>query len=115
MSLPSLDDQNLPYLDTIYPVVVHFVIAMVFLRRILQRMFDESEFLGPYGIRSPSKFHANHPYVLQIHGNEHQVDYGLAESTTGLFGGNSSWRGPVWFPINFLIIESLQKYHHYLG
>ncbi|MBW4692695.1 MAG: glucosidase [Lyngbya sp. HA4199-MV5] len=85
------------------------------LRRILETMLDENEFLSPYGIRSLSKFHASNPYVLRVHGNEYRVDYNPAESTTGLFGGNSNWRGPVWFPINFLIIESLQKYHHYLG
>jgi hypothetical protein len=85
------------------------------LRRILQRMLDEAEFLSPYGIRSLSKFHASNPYVLQFHGNEYRVDYEPAESTTTVFGGNSNWRGPVWFPINYLIIESLQKYHHYLG
>ncbi|MBW4625966.1 MAG: glucosidase [Brasilonema octagenarum HA4186-MV1] len=85
------------------------------LRRILHRMLDENEFLGPYGIRALSKFHATNPYVLQVHGNEYRVDYEPAESTTSLFGGNSNWRGPVWFPMNYLIIESLQKYHHYLG
>jgi hypothetical protein len=85
------------------------------LRRILHRMLDEAEFLGPYGIRSLSKFHANNPYVLQVNGNEYRVDYEPAESRTGIFGGNSNWRGPIWFPINYLIIESLQKYHHYLG
>jgi len=85
------------------------------LRRLLQRMLDESEFLGHFGIRALSKFHAEHPYVLQIHDNEYQINYEPAESTTNLFGGNSNWRGPVWFPINYLIIESLQKYHHYLG
>jgi hypothetical protein len=85
------------------------------LRRILHKMLDENEFLGPYGIRALSKFHASNPYVLQVHGNEYRVDYEPAESTTGVFGGNSNWRGPVWFPMNYLIIESLQKYHHYLG
>ncbi|MBD1913151.1 MULTISPECIES: glucosidase [unclassified Leptolyngbya] len=85
------------------------------LRRILQKMLDEAEFLAPYGIRSLSKFHASNPYVLQIHGNEYRVDYEPAESTTGVFGGNSNWRGPVWFPMNYLVIESLQKYYHYLG
>jgi hypothetical protein len=85
------------------------------LRRILHRMLDENEFLSPYGIRSVSKFHASNPYVLQTHGSEYRIDYEPAESTTGLFGGNSNWRGPVWFPMNYLIIESLQKYHHYLG
>ncbi len=85
------------------------------LRRILERMLDENEFLGSYGIRSLSKFHEGNPYVLTVNGSEYQVDYEPAESTTGLFGGNSNWRGPIWFPMNFLIIESLQKYHHYFG
>jgi hypothetical protein len=85
------------------------------LRRILGKMLDESKFLGPFGIRALSKFHAEHPYVLEVDGSEYQIDYEPAESTTGLFGGNSNWRGPVWFPINYLIIESLQTYYHYLG
>lgn len=85
------------------------------LRRILQKMLDEDKFLAPHGIRSLSKFHANSPYILQVHGKEYRVDYEPAESTTSVFGGNSNWRGPVWFPINYLIIESLQKYYHYLG
>jgi hypothetical protein len=85
------------------------------LRRILHKMLDENEFLGLYGIRALSKFHTNNPYVLQVNGNEYRVDYEPAESSTGVFGGNSNWRGPVWFPMNYLIIESLQKYHHYLG
>jgi hypothetical protein len=85
------------------------------LRQILEKMLDESKFLGPFGIRALSKFHAEHPYVLKIDENEYQIDYEPAESTTGLFGGNSNWRGPVWFPINYLIIESLQTYYHYLG
>jgi hypothetical protein len=85
------------------------------LRRILQVMLDESEFLSPNGIRALSAFHRAHPYTLQADGQEHRVDYEPAESHTGLFGGNSNWRGPVWFPVNFLLIESLQKFHHYLG
>ncbi|MBW4540161.1 MAG: glucosidase [Myxacorys chilensis ATA2-1-KO14] len=85
------------------------------LRQILEKMLDESKFLGPFGIRALSKFHAEHPYMLEVDGNEYQIDYEPAESTTSLFGGNSNWRGPVWFPINYLIIESLQTYHHYLG
>lgn len=85
------------------------------LKRILQRMLDEAEFLSPYGIRAVSKFHQSHPYSLKIDGHEYRVDYEPAESTTGLFGGNSNWRGPVWFPMNYLIIESLQKYYHYFG
>ncbi len=85
------------------------------LRRILEKMLDEEEFLSPYGVRSLSKYHQANPYVLKLNGTEYRVDYEPAESTTGLFGGNSNWRGPVWFPVNFLIIESLQKFHHFLG
>jgi hypothetical protein len=85
------------------------------LRDILKYMLDEREFLSPYGIRALSQFHREHPYMLNVHGMEHRVDYEPGESTTGLFGGNSNWRGPIWFPTNFLLVESLQKFHHYLG
>jgi hypothetical protein len=85
------------------------------LRRILQKMLDETEFLSPYGIRALSKIHNEHPYVFDVNGAQFRVNYEPAESSSGLFGGNSNWRGPVWFPVNFLLIESLQKFHHYLG
>jgi hypothetical protein len=85
------------------------------LRRTLRYMLDEREFLSPYGIRALSRFHQESPYVLHVNGSEHRVDYQPGESTTALFGGNSNWRGPVWFPVNFLLIESLQKFHHYFG
>jgi Mannosylglycerate hydrolase MGH1-like glycoside hydrolase domain len=85
------------------------------LRKILKFMLDEQEFLSPYGIRSVSRHHLTHPYKLGVNGSEHRVDYEPAESTTGLFGGNSNWRGPIWFPVNYLLIESLQKFHYYLG
>lgn len=85
------------------------------LRRILAVMLDESEFLSPYGIQSLSKRHLDHPYVLEIDGERHRVGYEPAESVTGLFGGNSNWRGPVWFPVNRLIIEALRKYHRFYG
>ncbi|HXG94455.1 MAG TPA: glucosidase [Blastocatellia bacterium] len=85
------------------------------LRRVLRVMLDENEFLSPYGIRAVSRYHKDRPYVLNVNGSEHRVDYEPAESSTGLFGGNSNWRGPVWFPVNYLVIESLQKFHHYLG
>jgi hypothetical protein len=78
-------------------------------------MLDEQEFLSPYGIRALSRFHLQRPYIIQVNGNVHRVDYEPAESSTGLFGGNSNWRGPIWFPVNYLLIESLQKFHHYLG
>jgi hypothetical protein len=85
------------------------------LRRILKIMLDESEFLSPYGIRAVSAHHRDDPFKFNVNGNEYRVDYEPGESSTGLFGGNSNWRGPIWFPVNFLIIESLQKFHHYLG
>ena len=85
------------------------------LRLILRRMLDEKEFLSDFGIRSLSRAHKDAPFVLAADGTEHTVAYEPGESRSGLFGGNSNWRGPVWFPINYLIIESLQKFHHYLG
>jgi len=83
--------------------------------RILTRVLDENEFLSPYGIRALSRVYKDHPYVVKLAGAERTVGYEPAESTSGLFGGNSNWRGPVWFPMNYLLIEALQKYHHYYG
>jgi hypothetical protein len=85
------------------------------LKRVLSRMLDETEFLSPYGIRALSRYHQDHPYEVFVNGNVSRVDYEPAESTTGLFGGNSNWRGPIWMPVNYLLIESLQKFHHYYG
>jgi len=85
------------------------------LRRILSRMLDENEFLGPHGIRSISKFHEKHPYVLHVEGQEFRVDYLPAESNSGMFGGNSNWRGPVWMPINILLVRALQQFYLYYG
>jgi hypothetical protein len=85
------------------------------LRRILAYLLDEEEFLSPYGIRSISRIHRDHPYVLQVGGQEYRVDYLPAESNTGMFGGNSNWRGPVWMPINVLIIRALQDFYLYYG
>ncbi|HXV27483.1 MAG TPA: glucosidase [bacterium] len=85
------------------------------LKKMLQKMLDESEFFSPYGIRALSKYHKDHPYILHWNGTEKCVSYDPGDSTSRLFGGNSNWRGPVWFPVNFLILESLQKFHHYLG
>ena len=85
------------------------------LKRILSRMLDETEFLSPYGIRSLSRYHLDHPYEVRVNDHISRVDYEPAESTSGLFGGNSNWRGPIWFPLNYLLVESLQKYHHYYG
>jgi hypothetical protein len=85
------------------------------LRRILSKMLDESEFLSPYGIRSVSKFHAQHPYIFNVRGEEYRVDYLPAESNTGMFGGNSNWRGPIWMPVNVLLIRALLNFYLYYG
>lgn len=85
------------------------------LRRILEKLLDENEFFGPYGIRALSRFHLEHPYIFYVNGEEYRVDYEPAESSTPLFGGNSNWRGPVWMPVNYLLIESLQRFYFYLG
>jgi hypothetical protein len=85
------------------------------LRRILTRMLDENEFLGPHGIRSISRFHEQNPYIFVVNGHEHRVDYLPAESNTGMFGGNSNWRGPVWMPVNALIIRALLNFYLYYG
>ena len=85
------------------------------LRRVLSRMLDESEFLSPHGIRALSRYHLDHPYEFRMDGFMSRVAYEPAESSTGVFGGNSNWRGPIWFPVNYLLIESLQKFHYYYG
>jgi hypothetical protein len=85
------------------------------LRRVLAKMLDETEFLSPYGIRSLSRYHAGHPYVINVDGQEYRVSYLPAESDTGMFGGNSNWRGPIWMPVNALIIRALLHYYSYYG
>jgi hypothetical protein len=85
------------------------------LRRVLERLMDEKEFLSPYGIRSLSAEHRERPYVLRMDGEERRVHYEPGESETALFGGNSNWRGPVWFPMNYLLMEALERYHHFYG
>jgi hypothetical protein len=83
--------------------------------RVLSTMLDEREFLSPHGVRALSRIHLDHPYTLRLDGTEHRVSYEPGESTTALFGGNSNWRGPVWFPVNYLLVESLQKFDHFYG
>ena len=83
--------------------------------RVLRYVLDEKEFLSPYGIRMLSKYHQDHPFVLELNGKEFRIDYEPGESRTGLFGGNSNWRGPVWMPLNYLLIETLERYHHFYG
>jgi hypothetical protein len=85
------------------------------LQRVLRYMLDEHEFLSPFGIRSVSRVHESRPFILRFNGDEHRLDYTPGESTTGLFGGNSNWRGPVWLPMNFLLVEALERYHHFYG
>src|SRR5205807_6531304 len=82
---------------------------------LLRRMLDESEFLSDYGVRSLSRYHKEHPYAFSCSGQKLEVAYLPGESDSGMFGGNSNWRGPVWLPVNYLIVESLQKFHNYYG
>jgi hypothetical protein len=85
------------------------------LRRVLSKMLDENEFLGPHGIRALSKFHAQHPYTFHVQGQEYRVDYLPGESNTGMFGGNSNWRGPIWMPVNVMLIRALLNFYVYYG
>ncbi|MGH7208734.1 MAG: MGH1-like glycoside hydrolase domain-containing protein, partial [Nitrospiraceae bacterium] len=85
------------------------------LTRVLRYLLDENEFLSPYGIRSISRIHMEQPYVFRANGDEFRVDYVPGESNTGLFGGNSNWRGPIWFPVNYLLVEALERYHYFYG
>ena len=85
------------------------------LTRVLRYVLDEKEFLSPYGVRSLSRFHAESPFTLHVAGEDHRVAYVPAESDSYLFGGNSNWRGPIWFPLNYLLIEALERYHHFYG
>ena len=85
------------------------------LQRMMRYMLDEQEFLSPFGIRSVSRIHESHPFILRFNGDEHRLEYTAGESTTGLFGGNSNWRGPIWLPLNFLLVEALERYHHFYG
>jgi hypothetical protein len=85
------------------------------MKRVLEYLFDENEFLSDFGIRSVSRFHKENPYILHVEGQEHRVDYLPGESDSWLFGGNSNWRGPIWFPMNFLLIEALERLHNFYG
>jgi hypothetical protein len=85
------------------------------LERVLRYVFDEAEFLSPFGVRSVSRFYREHPFMLELDGGSYRVDYEPGESHTGIFGGNSNWRGPVWFPLNYILIEALQRYHMFYG
>ncbi len=109
--------------DSVGPMVVpgpcnNLILGLVRpdqLRRMLAAMLDEDEFLSPYGVRSVSRSHKDHPMVLNLAGQEYRLDYEPGESRTELFGGNSNWRGPIWMPVNFLILLALQQYHVYYG
>jgi hypothetical protein len=85
------------------------------MKKILARMLDENEFLSPYGVRSVSRYHLQHPYVIDLKGTHYEVDYDPAESTSRIYGGNSNWRGPIWMPVNYLIVESLRRFYDYYG
>jgi hypothetical protein len=91
------------------------VVGIDRLKRIFARLFDEGEFLSAYGLRSLSAYHREHPYEIEVDGVRARIDYEPAESTTGMFGGNSNWRGPIWFPLNWLVVRSLGRYHQFFG
>ncbi len=116
--IPELWDTMHPTGPGHFGVAERGILALVNperLRRILTKMLDENEFLSPYGIRSLSKFHEQHPYVFNVGGQEYRVDYLPAESNTGMFGGNSNWRGPIWMPVNALLIRALLNFYLYYG
>jgi hypothetical protein len=116
--IPELRDTMHPTGPGHFGVAERGILALVNperLRRILTKMLDENEFLSPYGIRSLSKFHEQHPYVFNVGGQEYRVDYLPAESNTGMFGGNSNWRGPIWMPVNALLIRALLSFYLYYG
>jgi len=116
-------EQRPDLLDSVGPMIVpgpnnNLILGLVRtdqLRRMLSRMLDEEEFLSPYGVRAVSRYHRDHPLILNLDGKEYRLDYEPGESTIALFGGNSNWRGPIWMPVNFLIIAALQEYHKYYG
>ena len=116
--MPELTQFVHPTGEGLHGIAERGIMAMVNperLRRILSKMLDENEFLGPYGIRSLSKFHEQHPYVFHVQGQEYRVDYLPGESDTGMFGGNSNWRGPVWMPVNIMIIRALLNFYLFHG
>jgi len=85
------------------------------LEKLFAKLFDTNEFLSPYGLRALSAYHRDHPYELDVEGNRSTIDYEPAESTTAMFGGNSNWRGPLWFPLNYLVVNVLERYHRFFG
>ena len=116
--IPELENSMHPTGPGHLGVADRGIMAMVSperLRRILTKMLDENEFLGPYGIRALSKFHEQHPFVFHVQGQEYRVDYLPGESNSGMFGGNSNWRGPVWMPVNVMIIRALLNFYLYYG
>jgi len=116
--MPELSETMHPVGEAHCGVAGRSMLALVTperLRRILAKMLDENEFLSPYGIRALSKFHAHHPYVFHVGGDEHRVDYLPAESDSGMFGGNSNWRGPIWMPVNALLVRALLNFYAYYG
>lgn len=103
-------DEHLPHVHRLLAIPSHERLV-----RVLRYVLDENEFLSPFGVRSLSRYYRDHPYQVNLGGMQHRVEYAPGESTSGMFGGNSNWRGPVWFPVNYLLIEALERYHHFYG
>ena len=99
----------------VQPIGMRVLARLGLLERILERVLDESEFLSPYGVRSLSRFHKDNPFELRVGGEVHRVEYVSGESDSGFFGGNSNWRGPVWMPLNYLLLDALERYHDFYG
>ena len=91
------------------------VVGLERVLRLFEQLFDERRFLSPYGLRAVSRYHAEHPFAIQVDGNVSTIDYEPAESTTNMFGGNSNWRGPIWMPVNYLVVSALARYGRFLG
>src|SRR5262249_18157075 len=113
--IAQLKDEGVIPQDAGEGVMLLGVVGLDRVFRLFGKLFDEAEFLSPYGLRAVSRYHAEHPFAIQIDGNTSSIDYEPAESTTGMFGGNSNWRGPIWMPVNYLAVSALARYGRFLG
>jgi hypothetical protein len=113
--IARLKDEGVLSEDVGHGLLLIGVVGLQRVLRLFERLFNEDAFLSPYGLRAVSRFHAEHPFELEIDGSTSSIDYEPAESTTGMFGGNSNWRGPIWMPLNYLVVNALARYARFLG